>query len=104
MSYVSLHQSRSRDGIILSPDKKKSIEISEFFGTNQIIINFHKLLRIGGAGVASGNFEIDQIEIEWIDNNIVLIKYPKGIEFNSKEDHSGFFGDSVEIRYREIGE
>ena len=99
LSYLDLQEARNKKELILSPDENKSVEIFKSIGTNQIFLNFHRLLMSSGSNVASGEFDVEKIEIEWIDNNKVLVKYPRDSKFITKNNNIKFFSTNVEIRY-----
>ncbi len=101
-SYLQVQQARNRDGIILSPKKTKSVEFVNSIGTFQVMMNFHRKFVVAGSNVASGNFNENDIHLDWIDENTVLFKYPKGITLRNNEDEIYFFGETVNIVYEEL--
>ena len=97
MLFFDLHQSKNRKDVIYSPDKSKSVSFYADSGQTHLMLNFHKLIQ-GGSGL--GNFPTDSasLSINWIDNNLVEIGYPKEIQIPPKEKVFQFFKDSVLVR------
>ncbi|MBK6498033.1 MAG: hypothetical protein IPG48_08180 [Saprospiraceae bacterium] len=103
-SIRNVQNAKSRVGIILSPDKTKSVEFINAINTSQILMNYHKAFTVGGSNVVSGDFKEEDINLKWRDQNTLIIEYPKGIELNNKEDELYFFGEIVQINYKEQSE
>ena len=101
-SIINIYKERNREGIILSPSKYKSVEISDSLGTTQILMNFHKYFIVGGSNVAYGEFDKNKAEFEWQDENNLIIRLPSNAVLRSKETKVQFFQEIVNIKYEEI--
>lgn len=101
-SLLNVHNAKKKEGIVLSPNKTKSVEFFDEFGTEQIFMNFHKHFIVGGSNVASGKFDKQNVELEWIEDNTLIIRTPENTIFSSKETKVGFFKEEVKIIYEDI--
>ena len=98
-SYTHVKQAQNREGIILSPDKSKSVEIIEIGDSSQAIVNFHKRFAVGGSNLASISFDPDRIEFKWLDENNLRVTVRKGARLSAKEDEIYFLGETVKVEY-----
>lgn len=101
ISISSVKEAQSREGIILSPNNKKSIEFISSKDRTQVLANFHKLFFIGGGNVVVINTKPDNIQIEWIDNDNLKVRCPKDSSIEFKNDVVSFFNESINIIYEE---
>ena len=91
---------------IVSPSKNKFVEIIEN-GQNkndaitQISIGFGYPQMKGGTGVFAVKGTDLKIDIIWLHNNDILIKYPKGLKIQKKDSTAKFINDFVHIYYQE---
>ena len=99
---INVHNAKNRDGIWLSPDKRKSAEFIRVINTSQIILNFHDKFVVTGSSVASGNFSEGDIRFHWTDDSTLSIAYSKSVEFVQKDSSVYFFGESIAVHYQEI--
>ena len=95
----NVHEAKNRQGILLSPNKSKSVEIINILGRSQAMMNFHKNLIVGGSNIVSGNFEKDEVIMEWKDENTLVFKSSKDIKLTNKEEEIYFFGEIVKVNY-----
>ena len=98
-SILNVHQAKNREGILLSPNQSKSAEITNNLGLTTVMVNFHKNLIVGGSHVASGNFLIDDIKLDWLNDDTLRIKVKKILDFRKKEDQVQLFENVVYIKY-----
>lgn len=101
-SISNVQKAKNREGIILSPDKSKSLEFVNTMGTYQVLVNYHKHFMVTGSNVTSGDFQIDDLKLSWIGNDSILIEHVPGINFNSKETELYFFRNQVIVQYEEL--
>ncbi len=101
-SMMNVQKAINRPGILLSPNKSKSVEIFGDQGRSQAFMNFHKGIMVGGSNITAGNFEKNQIVMEWQDENTLILKAPKDTKFFNREDEVYFFGDLVTIKYEKL--
>ena len=99
LQQIMLERQKNRDDVIYSPDKNKSIEIIQGVGTNQLILNFHKFITVGGSNVAVGDFDSNQISTKWDGNNHLIVLNPLNIKLRSKETIIKFFSEEVSVSY-----
>jgi hypothetical protein len=91
---------------VLSPEKDKYAEIIEN-GLNkndaitQIAINFGYPQMKGGGGIFTAKGIDLRIDIIWLLNNDLLIKYPKGIEIEKQDSTIQFLSNIVNVFYQE---
>lgn len=100
-SYKSVQKAKNREGIILSPDKSKSVEIINSLGTTQVLMNFHKRFIGGGSNVFSGDIDINEIFLKWTDDNHLIVTVPSNSVIRNRENTIKFFGEIVHVEYHE---
>lgn len=100
-SYTSVQKAKNREGIILSPDKSKSVEIINSLGTTQVLMNFHKRFIGGGSNVFLGDIDINEILLKWTDDNHLIVTVPTNSVIRNRENIIKFFGDIVHVEYHE---
>ena len=99
---MAVHKAKNRAGILLSPDKSKSVEIIDWGSNSQAFMNFHKRFIVAGSNITSGDFKENEIVMEWRDNKTLIIKHPKGTAFRNKEEELYFIGELTKIEYQEL--
>jgi hypothetical protein len=98
-SILNVHQAKNREGILLSPNQSKSAEVTNSLGSTNVMVNFHENLIVGGSHVASGNFLIDDIKLDWLNDDTLRIRAKKILDFRKKEDQVQLFENVVYIKY-----
>ena len=101
-SILNVYQAKNRDGVFLSPDRSRSVEFVSLAGTSQLLMNFHKSLTVGGGNIVSGDFNENDIELEWKGDDTLIIQYPQSLQLQNKEDEIYFFNEKVKVEYREL--
>lgn len=101
-SILNVQNAKNRKGIILSPNKSKSVEFIDAIGTHQLLMNFHKNLTVSSSNIVSGNFDVNEIKVKWSDENNLSIEYPNGVKLRNKEEEIYNFGEIIKINYKEI--
>lgn len=100
-SYESVQKAKNRKGIILSPDKSKSVEIINSFGTTQVLMNFHKRFIGGGSNVFSGSIDKNEILLNWADDTHLIVTVPSNSVLRNRENTVKFFDEIVHVEYHE---
>ena len=98
-SILNVHQAKNREGILLSLYQSKSAEVTNSLGSTNVMVNFHENLIVGGSHVASGNFLIDDIKLDWLNDDTLRIRAKKILDFRKKEDQVQLFENVVYIKY-----
>lgn len=101
-SILNVHQAKNREGILLSPHQSKSAEVINSLGSTNVMVNFHENLIVGGSKVAAGKFLIDDIKLDWLNNDTLKIRVKKLIDIREKEDKVQLFDNVVYIKYEEF--
>jgi hypothetical protein len=99
---VRVNEAANRPGVIMSPEKTKSVDLISYDHGTQIFIQFHKGLMAGGSNAGVIHTDSSRINIEWLGEHTLHVDYPPGAEVTSKEDVVYFFRDSVTVHFREI--
>jgi len=86
-----------------APDGKKVISVNEEF-TNDEYIHTGALIMwgTGGGSVFYFNKLGANISIRWLDSQNLEVTIEKGIIFTKKDESSFYFGDIVDIHYKEV--
>ncbi|MCD4792667.1 MAG: carboxypeptidase-like regulatory domain-containing protein [Bacteroidales bacterium] len=92
---------------IISPSKTKSIDIyenrqSESDAMTQIIVNFGYPDSKGGGGIFAANGIDLNIEVIWLHDNDVMIKYPETTDIIKQDSIIHFINDFVYVYYTPI--
>jgi hypothetical protein len=86
---------------LISPDKKKTLDIGEEFGDKKYIHTSGLLMwDNGGGSILYFSPSNQNISAQWINNAILEITHDKNIVFSKKEEKLFFMGDEVIIKYR----
>ena len=99
-SLSNVNKAKNREGIVLSPDKSKSVEFIEAIGTSQLMMNYHKSLFVGGSNIVSGNFNENEMRIKWLNEDSLLIEYPESVQLRNQESELYFFGEITKVIYK----
>ncbi len=98
-SILNVHQAKNREGILLSPNQSKSAEVTNNLVSTTVMVNFHENLIVGGSQVASGKFLIDDIKLDWVNDDTLRIRAKKILDFRKKDDQVQLFENVVYIKY-----
>lgn len=88
---------------VVAPDNKKEFAINEEF-TNQKYIHTSSMMKWysgGGAGIMYYVGEGKEVSAKWINSQTLEITHEANTKFQKKDESSYFFGDEVQIIYKE---
>jgi hypothetical protein len=86
---------------LVSPDKRKTLDIGEEFGDKKYIHTSGLLMwDDGGGSILYFNQPNQTISAQWIDNGTLEITHDKNIVFSKKDEKAFYMGDEVIIKYR----
>lgn len=97
-SIKSLKEVRSGDYTTLSPDKSKSIQLTEYDDYTSIILAHHTLFTIVFSPIASIDVAKEDLKVTWIEKYSVEIEYPKDAIVTNQSD-TELLIDTVRITY-----
>lgn len=88
---------------VVSPDNKKEFVVNEEF-TNQKYLQTSSTMKWysgGGAGIMYYVGEGKEVSAKWINSQTLEITHEPNTTFHKKDESSYFFGDEVQIMYKE---
>jgi hypothetical protein len=88
---------------VISPDNKKEILIQDEYTNGQYVHTSGILTWYsgGGAGIVYHDKPDCRMKIKWINSQSIEIRHEKGLNFSKKENDAFYFGDGIEIKYKE---
>ncbi len=89
---------------LLSPDGKKVLTVAEHYSDGAYSTTSGDVVWASGGG--GPFFYLDKqgakISARWIDSQNIEVTIEKGVEFRKRDDWTFFFGDKVDIHYKEV--